>query len=355
MLNEWLVRILLLPLALLYGLGVSVRNFCYRIGIFKSVSFDLPVISVGNLTIGGAGKTPHLEYLLRWLDSYLDVATLSRGYGRKTSGFRPVSVIDTAIEVGDEPLQFKRKFPHIPISVGENRALAVPELVRRSPGVQVILLDDAFQHLAVTPGLNILLTEFDRPFTRDWLLPSGRLRDWRSSYHRADLMIVSKCPPVLSTEQREQLIEELDPMPWQSVFFSRYIYGVPYEMLRTKIRQPLLADMDVLLISAIAGTGYLLDFLKEKVRSVQSVEFADHHFFNELDLEEIKRRFAALPRISSIVLTTEKDAMRLELHQTFFEKNNLPVFVLPIEVGFHGDDEKRFQSEVRQWLLDFRV
>lgn len=345
----------MLPLALLYGLGVSVRNFCYRIGIFKSVTFDLPVISVGNLTIGGAGKTPHLEYLLRWLDQFIDVATLSRGYGRKTMGFRPVSVIDTAIEVGDEPLQFKRKFPHIPVSVGENRALSVPELVRRSPGVQAILLDDAFQHLAVKPGLNILLTEFDRPFTRDWLLPAGRLREWRSSYHRADLIIVSKCPPELPSGAREKLLAEIKPMPWQSVFFSQYKYGVPYEMLRTEIRQPLLPGMDVLLVSAIAGTDYLLDFLKEKVRSVQSVEFADHHFFNDLDLIEIKRRFSGLPRISSIILTTEKDAMRLELHQDFFEKNNLPVFVLPIEVGFHGEDEARFRAEVQQWLLDFRA
>ncbi len=355
MFDEWPIRLLLLPLSLLYGLGVSVRNFCYRIGILKSVSFDLPVVSVGNLTIGGAGKTPHLEYLIRWLDEYLEVATLSRGYGRKSTGFRSVSVIDTAIEVGDEPLQFKRKFPHIPVSVGEDRSLAVPEVVRRSPGVQVVLLDDAFQHLAVRPGLNILLTEFSRPFTRDWLLPSGRLRDWRSSYHRADMIVVSKCPPNLRPESREAMLAEIAPMPWQSVFFSHYKYGAPYEMLRTEVRQPLLPDMDVLLITAIAATGYLLDFLKEQVRSVQSVEFADHHFFNELDLEEIKRRFGFLPRMTSIILTTEKDAMRLELHQAFFEKNNLPVFVLPVEVGFDRGDEARFRSEIQQWLLDFRA
>lgn len=353
--DDILIRILLLPLSLLYGLGVSIRNFCYRIGILKSISFDLPVISVGNLSMGGAGKTPHLEYLIRWLDEYLEVATLSRGYGRKSVGFRPVSVIDTAVEAGDEPLQFKRKFPHLPVSVGESRALGIPELIRRNPETQVVLLDDAFQHLAIKPGLNILLTEFGRPFTRDWLLPSGRLREWRSAYHRADLLIVSKCPASLTAADRDRLAREIRPMPWQSLFFSHYKYGVPYEMLRPAIRQPLLADMNVLLVSAIAGTGYLLDFLKEKVALVQAMEFEDHHYFDEKDLDDLRLRFAGMPRLSSIILTTEKDAMRLELHQEFLERHHLPVFVLPVEVEFAGEDGKRFQAEVRQWLADFRV
>jgi tetraacyldisaccharide 4'-kinase len=354
MFDEWIIRILLLPFALVYGLVISVRNFCYRIGIFKRISFDLPVISVGNLTIGGAGKTPHLEFLIRWLDDYLNIATLSRGYGRKTAGFRPVSIIDTAVEVGDEPLQFKRKFPNIAVSVGENRALAIPEVIRRNPETQVVLLDDAFQHLAVRPGLNILLTEFDRPFSSDWLLPAGRLREWRSSYKRADLLIVSKCPPILPKTARERLISALNPMPWQSVFFSFYQYSTPYELSRPAIRQPLLPEMNVLLISAIAGTSYLLDYLKSKTKLVTSIEFADHHFFEEIDLEEIKRRFSGMPRLSSIILTTEKDATRLELHQDFLEKNNLPVYVLPIEVAFHDGDEARFRQEVQLWLSDFR-
>jgi len=172
--EDIVIRILLLPLALLYGLGIGLRNLLYRIGALRSVRFDLPVISVGNLTMGGAGKTPHIEYLLRWLDQFIQIAVLSRGYGRSTMGYRPVTSIDTAKEVGDEPLQFKRKFPNVPVSVSESRALAVPELIKRNPETQCILLDDAFQHLAVTPGLNILLTEFARPFTRDWLLPAGQ-------------------------------------------------------------------------------------------------------------------------------------------------------------------------------------
>ena len=182
--NDIVVRILLLPLALLYGLGVGLRNLFYRMGILRSVRFGLPVVSVGNLSVGGAGKTPHIEYLIRWLDQYLQVAVLSRGYGRKTQGFRPVTIIDTAELVGDEPLQFKRKFSGVPIAVSESRALGVPELVKRNPDTQVVLLDDAFQHLAVSPAINLLLTEHDRPFTRDWLLPAGRLREWRMPTHQ---------------------------------------------------------------------------------------------------------------------------------------------------------------------------
>ena len=211
--EDIVIRILLLPLALLYGLGVGFRNLLYRVGILRSVRFDLPVISVGNLSMGGAGKSPHIEYLIRWLDQFLEVAVLSRGFGRNTYGYRPVTSIDTAEMVGDEPLQFKRKFPNVAICVSESRALGVPELVKRNPETQCVLLDDAFQHLAVTPGLNILLTEFTHPFTRDWLLPSGRLREGRYNYRRADIIIVTKCPPDFTSVQRAKMVQEFDPFP----------------------------------------------------------------------------------------------------------------------------------------------
>ena len=220
--EDIVIRVLLLPVALLYGLGVGFRNLLYRMGVLRSVKFDLPVISVGNLTVGGTGKSPHIEYLLNWLTEYLEVVVLSRGYGRKTEGYRKVTTLDTAQEVGDEPLQFKRKFPNTPISVSESRALGVPELVKNNPDTQCVLLDDAFQHLAVTPGLNIMLTEFNHPFTRDWLLPSGRLREWRNGYRRAEIIIVTKCPPDLSAKQRQEMIYEIDPYPRQRIYFSQY-------------------------------------------------------------------------------------------------------------------------------------
>ncbi|MCC6461012.1 MAG: tetraacyldisaccharide 4'-kinase [Saprospiraceae bacterium] len=353
--DDIFIRILLLPLALLYGLGVGLRNLLYRIGLLRSVRFNLPVISVGNLSVGGAGKSPHIEYLLRWLDQHIQVAVLSRGYGRKTEGYRPVSVIDTVEQAGDEPLQFKRKFPDIAISVSESRALGVPELVKRNPETQCVLLDDAFQHLAVTPGLNILLTEFNRPFTRDWLLPAGRLREGRFEYRRADVIIVTKCPPDFGARQRVDMLREIDPYPRQKVFFSRYRYGLPYDLLRPDVRRPLDLQTDVLLVSAIANTEYLLQYLSGTVHSVQALEYSDHHYFDEADLNTVLRRLDAMPSQRKIILTTEKDATRLELHQGFLWKNELPVWVLPVEVEFCDNDEPEFQAEVKRFMLDFKV
>ncbi len=352
--EDIVIRVLLLPLALLYGLAVGTRNLLYRVGVLRSVRFDLPVISVGNLSVGGAGKSPHIEYLIRWLDQFINVAVLSRGYGRKTFGFRPVTLIDTAEDAGDEPLQFKRKFPSVPINVGESRALGVPEVLKYSPDTQCILLDDAFQHLAVTPGLNILLTEFSRPFTSDWLLPAGRLREWRLGYRRADIIVVTKCPPDLTELQRREMLLEIDPYPRQRVYFSQYRYGLPFDLLRPDLRRPLDLETDVLLVSAIANTDYLLSHLAAEVRSVQTLEYEDHHYFEETDLNDLLKRFEQLPSRNKIIITTEKDAARLELHQGFFWKNTLPVFVLPVEVAFCDQDEALFQADVQKFMLEFR-
>jgi tetraacyldisaccharide 4'-kinase len=352
--EDIVIRVLLLPIALLYGLVVGLRNLLYRTGVLRSVRFDLPVISVGNLTVGGTGKSPHIEYMIGWLSEYLDVAVLSRGYGRKTEGFRMVTTIDTVNESGDEPLQFKRKFPQIPISVSESRALGIPELVKRNPSTQCVLLDDAFQHLAVTPGLNIMLTEFSKPFTRDWLLPSGRLREWRHGYRRADVIIVTKCPADLTEAQRQKLIYEIDPYTWQRIYFSKYAYGTPYDMLRPDQRRPFDLNTDVLLVSAIANTDYLLKYVGGEARSVQTIEYEDHHYFEEDELNDILKRFERMERKEKIIITTEKDATRLELHADFFWKNNLPIYVLPVEVAFCDNDELAFQEDVKQVLLDFK-
>ncbi|MFZ4635430.1 MAG: tetraacyldisaccharide 4'-kinase [Saprospiraceae bacterium] len=345
---------LLAPLALLYGLGIALRNALYRTGVLRSTRFDLPVVSVGNLTVGGTGKSPHIEYLLRWLDQYISVSVLSRGYGRKTEGYRAVSIIDTVEMVGDEPLQFKRKFPNIPVSVSESRVFGVPELVRRNPDMQCVLLDDAFQHRQVTPGLNILLTEYSKPFTRDWLLPAGRLREWRAGYQRADLIVVTKCPTTLNANEREAMVAEIDPFPRQQVFFSRYQYGTPYDLLRPDQRRPLAADDKVLLLSAIANADYLMDYLGGKVQSARALEFADHHYFDEGDLFTALKRFDAMEGPSKFILTTEKDATRLEAHKPFIWKNQLPVYVLPVEVAFDREDEAGFQAAIQQFLLEFK-
>jgi len=353
--DDILIRILVSPLALLYGLGVSLRNLLYRTGALRSIKFSLPVISIGNISAGGTGKSPHIEYLMQWLHSYIDVAVLSRGYGRKTVGYREVNPWDTALDAGDEPLQFKKKFPEIPVTVSESRALGVPQLVKTWPNTQCVLLDDAFQHLAVSPGLNIMLTEFANPFTRDWLLPSGRLREWRSAYQRADIIIVTKCPDDLTAAQRRDMLAEIEPYARQKVFFSKYKYGTPYELLRPDVKRPLDLDTDALLVSAIANTDYLLHYLGKNLKSVHTIEHEDHHYFDDGDLSEIKRRFEAIPSANKVVVTTEKDATRLELHREYFWKQQMTVLVQPVEVTFCDDDELLFQAEVKRFLQSFEV
>jgi tetraacyldisaccharide 4'-kinase len=353
--EDIVIRVLLLPIGLLYGIGVGIRNLLYRVGILRSVRFDIPVISIGNISVGGTGKSPHIEYLIQWLHQYIDIAVLSRGYGRKTFGYRAVTSLDTAEQSGDEPLQFKRKFPDVPISVSESRALGVPELIKFNPSTQCVFLDDAFQHLAVTPGLNVLLTEFGRPFTKDWLLPAGRLREWRYAYRRADIIIVTKCPDQISAKQRYDMIMDIDPFPRQKIYFSKYRYSIPYDLLRPDVRRPIDLTTDVFLISAIANTDYLLQYLGKEARSVQTLEFEDHHFFEEADLQEMVKRFTRMDSKNKIIITTEKDATRLELHQAQIWQLGIPVYVLPTEVVFCDNDEVEFQSDIKKFLLEFKT
>ncbi|MEY4902311.1 MAG: hypothetical protein RLZZ292_126 [Bacteroidota bacterium] len=355
MFQTTLFKFLLAPFAMLYGVGVNIRNFLYKIQLLKSVRFDVPVISVGNLSVGGAGKTPHIEYLIRLLKEYLNVATLSRGYNRQTTGFLPVEVSHDATQVGDEPLQFKRKYPDVFVTVAENRAFAIPQIMGLQPATQTVLLDDAFQHRAVTPGLNILLTEYAHPYTDDYLLPVGRLREWASSATRAHIIIVTKCPPQLSTEQRDTFLDKLHPQPEQKIYFSYYQYNfIPYYLFNAQYGAPLDYKLDVLLVCAIARTDYLVEHLKSQVNSVRILEYADHHFFTKSDLGQIKANFDAIEGTNKIILTTEKDAMRLELHRDFLIQNQLPLFVLPIEVAFHFDEKANFDHSIKQFLLHFK-
>jgi len=338
-----------MPFSILYGLGVEIRNFLYKKKVLKGVSFDLPIISVGNLAVGGAGKTPHTEYLIRLLKPYIDIATVSRGYKRKTKGYLEVQAGHNAEQVGDEPLQYKRKYRDILVSVVENRTFAIPKLMMANPNLKAVLLDDAYQHLAIRPGLNILLTEHDYLFTRDFLLPVGRLREWKS------VIIVSKCPPVLSLEAKENITKEIAPLPFQKLFFSYYEYAHPYFLFNGANRIKLTEDMDVLLICAIAKTDYLTTYLESKVGFLKSLEYEDHKYFSEFDITNLLRHYEAMEGKNKIILTTEKDAMRLELHRKFLIDNKMPIFVLPIQVAFHFDEGKKFDAEIKQFLLDFKV
>jgi tetraacyldisaccharide 4'-kinase len=312
------------------------------------------VINVGNLSVGGSGKTPHVEYLISFLKAYVQVATLSRGYKRKTKGFLFVSTNANAQQVGDEPLMFKRKHPDITVTVSESRTIGIPMILQYRPETQAVIMDDAFQHLSVKPGLNILVTEYSKPFFRDFLLPMGRLREWRSASDRADIIIVSKCPGQLSTEEKESFVKKLAPENYQKVYFSKYEYANPYYLYNPGQRVQLEESISIVLLCAIANTDYLLEYLEPRVDQYKLLQFEDHHDFSERDIAQVKKYYDTFESSKKIIVTTEKDAMRLDIHRKYIIENRLPIFVLPVRVKILGEEDE-FQHLIKQYLLNFKV
>ncbi len=343
-------RYLLLPISWIYGGIIWLRNKLYDKNILKSASFNFPVICVGNLATGGTGKTPMTEYLVRLLKNDYKIATLSRGYKRKTAGFAIADENTTALEIGDEPMQFHQKFPDVTIAVGEERVVAIPQLLHDRPETEVIILDDAFQHRQVKAGLNIILTDYSNLYTRDFILPAGDLRDVRSSSHRADIIIVTKCKADLSTIEKAATEKEIEPSANQSVYFTTIVYGKPYHLF-TKETIICTPDYEVLLVCGIANPAPLKKYLDEKVSSYEMLRYADHHIFDSNDLKEIKQQFAKLTSAKKIILTTEKDAVRLEKFAS--ELAEFPVYVIPIEHQFLFDAETPFKEQVKDFIKKF--
>ena len=261
-------RILLFPFSLLYWLGIAVRNFLYEKQVLKSSSFGLPLICVGNLSVGGTGKSPMVEYLIRLLEHRYHIATLSRGYKRKTKGYALAGPDTTALEIGDEPMQFHQKFPELPVAVGEERMVAIPQLLHDRPQTELIILDDAFQHRAVKAGLNILLTDYSNLFTRDFYLPTGDLRDLKSSYKRAEIIVVTKCKNGISAAEKEKIRNEIRPVNGQKLFFTGLEYGDPWHFTNGDPK-PLKAETEVLLVTGIANPRPLKMMLEEKHKTYQ--------------------------------------------------------------------------------------
>ncbi|HXH18075.1 MAG TPA: tetraacyldisaccharide 4'-kinase [Chitinophagales bacterium] len=345
-----LLRVLLFPFSLLYAAGIAIRNWLYAAGYLKSVEFDFPVICVGNLSLGGTGKTPHVEYLIRLLSEKFGIAVLSRGYQRKTSGYLPAHANSTADDVGDEPAMLARKYPHVAVAVCEDRALGVPQLLSSFAQADVVILDDGFQHRAVRAGLNIMLTDYDNLFTRDFLLPAGTLREFRSAYKRAEFIVVTKCPRNLSRQEKEKIRGEIAPAKNQLVFFSFLQYGQPYLFTDAGITLSLDKNYDVFLISGIASPENLKQHLRPLVKNLYPFDFSDHHFFSRSDMEKITEAFGNIESESKLLLTTEKDAVRLLSWRQWVIEKNLPIFVQPVSVEFFEDDKKVFDEEVTGWL-----
>lgn len=343
-------RYVLFPFSIVYGLVIWGRNKLFDKKILRSLAFNFPVICVGNLAVGGTGKTPMIEYLIRFLKDDFKVATLSRGYKRKTKGFAMAAAGTTAIEIGDEPMQVHLKFPEITVAVDEERIVGIPLILQAHPDTDVILLDDAFQHRTINAGLNILLTDYNNLFTRDILLPAGDLRDMRGSSSRAHIIVVTKCKPDLNEIERQKIISEIRPTQNQKVYFTRIDYGTPYH-LYSKKEQLLDSDSQVLLICGIANPQPLKDLLTQNVSTYEILNFRDHHIFNTDDLKDIKKSFSKLSGENKIILTTEKDGVRLFKFDK--ELNQLPIYVLPIKHEFLFEEKTAFNNQISGFIRLF--
>lgn len=344
------IRILLFPFSLVYGLIIWLRNRLFDKNILRSSSFNLPLICVGNLSAGGTGKSPMVEYLLKYLYNNKNVAVLSRGYKRKTKGYSLAGNGTTALEIGDEPMQFHLKFPDVTVAVGEERIVAIPQILHDKPDTEVIVLDDAFQHRTVKAGLNIVLTDYSNLFTRDWFLPTGDLRDEKNSYKRAEVLVVTKCRPAMAIEEKKALQQEINPLPHQQVFFTSIRYGIPYHILHRN-EWSLSDTQEVLLVSGIANPAPLKKYLHDSVKTYYEILYSDHHIFSIDDLKEIVKRYENIQSPDKIILTTEKDAVRLVKFEQ--QLKTLPVYVIPIEVEFLFNEEQQFGNIITKFIKEF--
>jgi tetraacyldisaccharide 4''-kinase len=350
----------LYPVSWLYGVGISIRNELFDRKILRSKRFDVPVINIGNLALGGTGKTPHIEYLVRLLKNNYSVATLSRGYKRKTEGYIVADSKSTAQTIGDEPYQIKTKFPDITVAVDEKRVRGIENLLeKKKPAVDVILLDDAFQHRYVEPGLNILLTDYNHLFCDDALFPVGRLREPAKAKSRAHIVVVTKCPDIIKPLDFKIAAKGLDLYPYQKLYFSRIKYNdlVPaykdVNACRISLND-LTGSENVLLITGIVSTDDMVNEIKKKTLKVHHIAFEDHHDFTSRDTKRITDKFNALRSSNGevIIITTEKDAARLQSCSGISDDLKKKMYCLPIEIEILQDRQEAFNQNIIEYVRE---
>ena len=345
-----LLQYILLPFSLLYGFVMQLRNLMFNLMIIRAVRFDKAIISVGNLSMGGTGKTPHVEYLIRLLSQDFLVATLSRGYGRNTKGFILGSRESKVEEIGDEPMQLVRKFDGIKVAADENRKRGIMILTEKYGNPDVILLDDAFQHRYVKPGLSILLTSSSRLYSEDHVVPSGTLREFQKGANRADIIVVTKTPKIFSPISRRRILEDLAVQKHQHVFFSYITYTDPlplFDKIRTEFPSKLVS---ILLLTGIADHSQLQEHIERLCSDLVLMKFSDHHTYTGTDISKIEARFKDIPTQKKVIITTEKDAMRLKTTDFSPILERLPIFYFPISIEFHGKDKELFDKLVRDFV-----
>lgn len=334
------LRLLLFPFAGVYYLVTLTRNKLFDAGILASKQYDVPVICIGNLSVGGTGKSPMTEYVTRLLKNNYKIATLSRGYGRTTKGYKDVAATSLATEVGDEPLQFAQKFNDIDVAVCENRQVGIATLLNKKQTPEVIILDDAYQHRKVTPGFTVLLTAYNDLYSNDYLLPAGNLREPRSGSQRADVIIVTKCPEYLSKEEQHKIKSNLQPTERQQVFFAKIAYDDCVYSKSGSAQLHSLKVHNVTLITGIANPKPLADYLSSDGLSFEHKSYGDHHNFSSSEIAELEKL--------DCILTTEKDYVRLRPQLKMKH-----LYYLPIKVEFLSDAQV-FDKKLLDYVASFK-
>lgn len=349
-------NILLYPLSLIYGIITGIRNFLYDREVLKSTEFSLPVICVGNITVGGTGKTPHTEYLAALLiRNNFSVATLSRGYKRETKDFRIATSSSGVKEIGDEPLQIFRNYPGITVAVDRNRVNGVRKILEEKPETDVIILDDGYQHRKITPGFSILLTDYGRLMGRDHMLPYGNLRESPANMHRADIILVTKSPWDLSPIQRRLIVKEMNKAPYQNLYFTTIVYKEPQPVFDIAVNTiPGQPDdpgiCGVVLVTGIANPEPLKKYLGGKYNNLTHLAFSDHHNYNEEDLASVTNAWSSLKSPVKFIFTTEKDAVRLREFSNIAEAVKRAFYYIPVGIDFLNDDRDEFDNLIIDYV-----
>jgi tetraacyldisaccharide 4'-kinase len=345
----------LLPISSLYGIITSIRNYLFDVGILPSVEFDFPVISVGNITVGGTGKTPHVEYLLNMLDKENNTALLSRGYKRKTKGFVLADKNSSPEQIGDESFQIGQKYKNIRVAVDEKRVHGIKMLKKINPELQCVVLDDAFQHRYVTPGISILLIDYYRPLQNDHMLPAGNLRECKQGIHRANIVIVTKVPHEIKPIEKRLWIKELNLFPYQFLYFSTFSYGKLKPVFGRQQKEISLGELaelnaSLLLISGISNPLPLSQKFIPICSSLQHIQYPDHHEYTTDDLKDIARRFNEMTGDNKMIVTTEKDAVKLKFLTGVTSILTENMYFIPVEVIFLDEKKEEFEGNILNYV-----
>jgi tetraacyldisaccharide 4'-kinase len=348
-----LLRNLLLPFSLVYGTVMFIRNKLFDAGFLSSEKFPFPVISIGNITAGGTGKTPHVEYLVSILKDEFMVAVLSRGYKRKSTGFRVADISSKVSEVGDEPLQIKRKFPGAEVAVSAGRVKGIRKLLNYNNKIQAFILDDAFQHRWVNPGVSILLVDYNRPVTHDRLLPAGYLRENVSSKERASIVIVTKCPPGIKPIERRIIRKDLNLFPWQSLYFTSFSYGDPLPVFSEAEgfpRKGSIPEMTLLMVTGIATPSVFRNYLGGISGNILQLSFPDHHNYKRRDIKRIEKAWQSIEGENKFMVTTEKDAVRFSELTGLDPEIKKNMYYIPLKISFVEKNSSTFNKQILDYV-----